>query len=82
MDLLGASDHEAIDRLKTRNAIVGTQSELVRAYGLRHARYRGFAKAYLQNYLISAACNLRRLFRCLTWAAAQVTHACPARIAG
>ncbi len=64
-----------------RNAIEGTQSELVRAYGLRHARYRGFAKARLQNYLIGAACNLRRLFRRLTWAAAQVTHACPARIA-
>jgi len=46
-----------------RNGIEGTQSELVRAFGLRHARYRGLAKVRLQNYLIGAACNLRRLAR-------------------
>lgn len=50
-----------------RNAIEGTQSELVRGYGLRQARYRGFAKVRLQNYLIGAACNIRRLFRRLAW---------------
>jgi transposase len=43
-----------------RNAIEGTQSELVRGYGLRDARYRGLVKVRLQNYLIGAACNLRR----------------------
>lgn len=64
-----------------RNAIEGTQSELVRAYGLRHARYRGLGKVRLQNYLIGAACNLRRLCRRLAWEAAQVNHACPARLA-
>ena len=32
-------------RMKHRNAIEGTQSELVRAHGLRRARYRGLAKA-------------------------------------
>lgn len=63
-----------------RNAIEGTQSELVRAYGLRHARYRGLGKVRLQNYLIGAACNLRRLCRRLAWEAAQVNHACPARV--
>lgn len=64
-----------------RNAIEGTQSELVRAYGLRHARYRGLVKVRLQNYLIGAACNLRRLCRRLAWETAQVNHACPPRVA-
>jgi transposase len=54
-----------------RNAIEGTQSELVRGYGLRHARYRGRAKVRLQNYLIGAACNIRRLFRRIAWEAVQ-----------
>ncbi len=63
-----------------RNAIEGTQSELVRAYGLRHARYRGLGKVRLLNYLIGTACNLRRLSRRMTWAAAQVNRACPARV--
>jgi hypothetical protein len=46
-----------------RNGIEGTQSELVRAHGLRRARYRGKARVLLQNNLIVAACNIRRLFR-------------------
>jgi transposase len=54
-----------------RNGIEGTQSELVRGYGLRHARYRGRAKVRLQNYLIGAACNIRRLFRRLAWEAGR-----------
>ncbi len=54
-----------------RNGIEGTQSELVRGYGLRQARYRGQAKVRLQNYLIGAACNIRRLFRRLAWEALQ-----------
>lgn len=52
-----------------RNGIEGTISELVRGYGLRRARYRGFAKVRLQNYLIGAACNIRRLFRRIAWLA-------------
>jgi transposase len=56
-----------------RNGIEGTLSELVRGYGLRQARYRGFAKVRLQNYLIGAACNIRRLFRRLAWLAEQGT---------
>jgi transposase len=54
-----------------RNGIEGTQSELVRGYGLRQARYRSQAKVRLQNYLIGAACNIRRLFRRLAWEATQ-----------
>ena len=58
-----------------RNGIEGSQSELVRGYGLRRARYRGLAKVRLQNYLIGAACNLRRLSRRLVWEAAQLSLA-------
>ena len=57
--------------MRCRNGIEGTQSELVRGYGLRQARYRGFAKVRLQNYLIGAACNIRRLFRRQAWEALQ-----------
>ena len=54
-------------RLKHRNAIEGTQSELVRAHGLRRARYRGLVKTKLQNYLAGAACNVKRWLRRLIW---------------
>lgn len=52
---------------KNRNAIEGTQSELVRAHGLRRARYRGLAKAKLQNYFAGAACNIKRWIRRQIW---------------
>jgi hypothetical protein len=55
------------ERMKHRNAIEGTQSELVRAHGLRRARYRGLAKAKLQNYFIGAACNIKRWLRRTAW---------------
>jgi hypothetical protein len=54
-------------RMKHRNAIEGTQSELVRAHGMRRARYRGLAKARLQNYFIGAACNIKRWLRRAAW---------------
>lgn len=54
-----------------RNGIEGSHSELVRGYGLRRARYRGQPKVRLQNYLIGAVCNVRRLVRRLAWEAAQ-----------
>ena len=54
-------------RMKHRNAIEGTQSELVRAHGLRRARYRGLPKAKLQNYFIGAACNIKRWLRHTAW---------------
>ena len=67
---------EAFKKLmQQRNGIEGTQSELVRGYGLRHARYRGKAKVRLQNYLIGAACNIRRLFRRLAWLTLQARQA-------
>jgi len=54
-----------------RNGIEGTHSELVRGYGLRQARYRGKKKVRLQNYLIGAACNIKRWCRRVTWEAKQ-----------
>ena len=54
-------------RMKHRNAIEGTQSELVRAHGLRQAKYRGLAKVKLQNYFIGAACNVKRWLRREAW---------------
>jgi Transposase DDE domain/Transposase domain (DUF772) len=54
-----------VERIKKRNGIEGTQSELVRAHGLRRARYRGKAKVDLQNQFIGAACNIKRWLRLL-----------------
>jgi transposase len=54
-------------RAQHRNAIEGTQSELVRGHGLRRARYRGLAKVRLQNYFIGAACNAKRWIRRAIW---------------
>lgn len=61
------------EKMRHRNAIEGTQSELVRAHGLRHARYRGLAKAKLQNYFIGAACNIKRWLRRLAWQLQQAS---------
>ena len=72
-------------RLKHRNAIEGTQSELVRAHGMRHARYRGLAKVKLQNYFIGAACNVKRWIRREAWKLQQAALALatpPASVTG
>lgn len=55
------------NKAKARNAIEGTQSELVRAHGLRRARYRGLLRVRLQNYFIGAACNIKRWIRRQLW---------------
>lgn len=62
-------------QMKQRNAIEGTHSELVRAHGLRQARYRGLKKVRLQNYLIGAACNAKRWIRRLQWEMKQAKPA-------
>jgi transposase len=54
-------------RMQRRNGIEGTQSELVRAHGLRQARYRGYRKVALQNYPTGAACNIKRRLRRVAW---------------
>jgi len=58
-------------RYRRRNAIEGTQSELVRGHGLRKARYCGLAKAGLQSYFTAAACNVKRWLRRTGWQLAQ-----------
>ena len=59
------------ERMRHRNAIEGTQSELVRGHGLRRARYRGLGKVKLQNYFIGAACNVKRWIRREAWKLGQ-----------
>lgn len=68
-------------RMKHRNAIEGTQSELVRAHGLRRARYRGLVKVKLQNYFIGAACNVKRWIRRATWQLRQAALVRAAQLA-
>ena len=53
--------------MKHRNGIEGTQSELVRAHGIRRARYRGLPKVRLQNYLAGMACNVKRWLNRKAW---------------
>jgi hypothetical protein len=62
-------------RMKHRNGIEGTQSELVRAHGLRRARYRGLARARLQSYFAAAACNAKRWVRREAWQLRQASSA-------
>lgn len=66
---------EAFEKdMRHRNGIEGTQSELVRGYGLRRARYRGRSKVRLQNYMIGAASNIRRWCRRTAWEARQAAQ--------
>jgi transposase len=58
-------------KAQRRNGIEGTQSELVRAHGLRKARYLGLPKAGLQNLLAATACNAKRWIRRTAWQLAQ-----------
>ena len=69
-------------RMKHRNAIEGTQSELVRGHGLRRARYRGLGKVALQNYFIGAACNVKRWIRREVWNLKRAASALAAGAAG
>lgn len=59
--------------MRKRNAIEGSHSELGRAHGLKRSRYRGLAKQRLQNWVIGAACNIKRLYRLITWQNARKT---------
>ena len=55
------------NRMRRRNAVEGTHSELVRGYGLRRCRYKGRSKTGLQAQFTATACNLRRWARRLCW---------------
>jgi transposase len=57
---------EGRQRYQRRAGIEGTLSQAVRAFGLRQTRYRGLAKAHLQNIAIAAAMNFDRLVNWLT----------------
>lgn len=57
------------ERMRRRNGIEGTNSELKRGYGLRRCRYHGLAKTNVQMQLSGAACNLRRWAARLCWLA-------------
>jgi hypothetical protein len=57
------------NRLHLRAGIEGTLSELIRAHGLRHARYRTLGKQALQVYFTAIAANLKRLAQ--WWAGRQ-----------
>ena len=58
-------------RMRRRNAIEGTNSELKRAYGLGRSRYRRLAKTDVQMQFTAAACNIRRWAARLCWLARQ-----------
>lgn len=73
--------HAFKQRMKHRNGIEGTQSELVRGHGLRHARYRGLAKVKLQNYFSGAACNVKRWIRREIWKLRQAVSVGAAQVA-
>jgi len=64
--------------MKHRNGIEGTQSELVRAHGLRRARYRGLPKVRLQNYLAGMACNVKRWLNRKAWELLRAAAETPA----
>jgi transposase len=66
-------------KMHRRNAIEGTQSELVRAHGLRRARYLGLAKAGRQNFMAAAACNVKRWLRRTAWQLQQTALAASAQ---
>ncbi len=66
-DLCKTTDYQI--RMRRRNGIEGTNSELKRGYAARQSRYRGLAKTDLHLQFAGAACNLRR------WAARSVWSA-------
>jgi hypothetical protein len=56
-------------RMRRRNALEGTNSELKRGYGIRRCRYRSLEKTNIQMQFAGAACNLRRWAARLCWIA-------------
>ena len=53
--------------MRHRNGIEGTISELCRGYRLRRCLYRGIDKTRMQNFMIAAACNIKRWWKRVTW---------------
>ena len=69
------------ERMKQRNAIEGTISELKRRYGFGRCRYKGLAKTRLANYFIGAGCNVSRWLRRTLWEMDQAARAARAAVA-
>lgn len=67
-------------RYARRAGIEGTLSQGVRGFGLRHARYRGQAKTYLQHLASASAMNLVRLDAWFTQVPLAGTRASPLRL--
>jgi transposase len=63
------------ERMKKRNAIEGTHSELVRAHGMRRTRYRGLERVKMGNYFTTAACNIKRWIRRAVWELSKAAEA-------
>jgi Transposase DDE domain len=57
-----------------RAGIEGTISQGVRAFGLRHARYRGLSRTHLQEVATAAAINVNRLAEWLNGVPAAATR--------
>lgn len=53
------------ERMKARNGIEGTISELCRVHGARHARYRGDKRLRTQGLFSALAVNVKRLSRAI-----------------
>jgi transposase len=69
-DTIQARRHEEENKefqveMNARAAIEGTISEMVRAHGMRRARYRGRGKVTLQMLFTATATNLKRLARAI-----------------
>jgi len=68
--LQAARQRQATEAFKTayavRAGIEGTLSQGIRAFGLRHARYRGLEKVHLQQVFTATALNLCRMHDWLT----------------
>jgi transposase len=58
---LAHASPEGQQRYKRRAGVEGTISQGVRAFGLRHTRYRGLSKTHLQNIAVAAALNIDRI---------------------
>ncbi len=63
------------EQMHRRAGIEATLSELVRAHGMRQARYRGLAKLRLQLAFTAVAVNLKRLAR--WWSRPEAVQAIP-----
>lgn len=70
------------ETMHRRSAIEGTQSELVRGHGMRQARYRGLEKVRQQNYLIGAACNVKRWIKRMVWEMGRQANCALAQVTG